>query len=259
MSAELRSTYDGSTMVLTIAGPERPNTLNAALCAAGVEALNAAESKPEVSAVVITGQGAHFCAGGNLHQLQGQRQQTPQAQTQGIDSLHNWIETIRAFPKPVIAAVEGTAAGGGFALALACDLIVAARNARFVMSGSRFGLPTQGGAGWHLTRSVPRHLATELLLGGAPIDAQRLHQLGLVGRLSEAGQALPEALSWAAQLSQNAPNVLCSLKELIGAAPDQSLNQHLQLEREHFVRNLHHPNADMGLNAFLNKQTPRFG
>lgn len=258
MSAELRSTYDGSTMVLTIAGPEQPNTLSPAISAAGVEALNAAENKPEVRAVIITGQGAHFCAGGNLRQLQAERQQPAQAQVQSLESLHNWIETIRAFPKPVIAAVEGTAAGGGFALALACDLIVAARNARFVMSGSRFGLSPQGGGSWQLARGLPRQLAAELLLGGSPIDAQRLHQLGLVGRLSEVGQALPDALSWADQLGQCAPNVLSSLKELIEAAGDHSLHQHLQVEREHFVRNLHHPNAGLGLSAFLDKHSPRF-
>lgn len=260
MNSELHSTFDGSTMVLTIAGPGPVNTLGRAVSAAGVEALNAAETNPEVRAVVITGQGAHFCAGGNLRQLQLQveRQQSGTAPVQGLDSLHNWVETIRAFPKPVIAAVEGTAAGGGFSLALACDLIVAARNARFVMSGSRYGLSPQGGGSWHLARLLPRQLAAELLLAGAAIDAQRLHQLGLVTRLSEAGQALPAALAWADQIGACAPNVLTSLKELIGAAGQHTLHQHLQLESEHFVRNLQHPNAGIGLAAFLDKSSPDF-
>src|SRR4029078_7202818 len=93
-----------------------------------------ADSNPEVRSVVITGAGSTFCAGGNLQRLLDNRSKPPNVQAQSSEALHGWIEAIRTFPKPVIAAVEGAAAGAGFSLALACDLIVAAADARLVLS-----------------------------------------------------------------------------------------------------------------------------
>ncbi len=258
MTAELRSTFDGSTMVLTIANPEHRNALGPEIYAAGVEALSAAESNPEVRGVVVTGDGRTFCAGGNLQRLLANRHKPPEVQAQSIEGLHNWIEAIRAFPKPVIAAVEGAAAGAGFSLALACDLIVAARNAVFVMAYSSVALSPDGGGSWQLAHALPRQLASELLMGGERIGAERLHQLGVVGRVCEAGEALEVALAWAAALGARAPNALASIKELVHDAGGRSLHEHLSAERDHFVHNLHHPNAGIGIAAFLNKQSPRY-
>ncbi|MFT3779713.1 MAG: enoyl-CoA hydratase [Ottowia sp.] len=258
MTAELRSTFEGSTMVLTIHNPEHRNALGPEMYAAGVEALNAAESNPDVRCVVIAGEGDIFCAGGNLQRLQANRQKPPEVQAQSIEELHTWIEAIRAFPKPVVAAVEGPAAGAGFSLALACDLIVAARNAVFVMAYSSVGLSPDGGGSWSLSRALPRQLVTELLMLGERIGAQRLHELGVVGRLCDAGQALGTALDWAARLGARAPNVLTSIKELINEASANDLPTQLALEREHFVKNLHHANGGIGIAAFLSRQTPRY-
>jgi enoyl-CoA hydratase/carnithine racemase len=172
--------------------------------------------------------------------------------------LHNWIEAIRTFPKPVIAAVEGPAAGAGFSLALACDMIDAARNSVFVMAYSSIALSPDGGGSWSLSRAVPRQLATELLMCGERIGAERLQQLGVVNRLAEAGQALQQALQLGEQINARAPNSLTSIKELIADADGSNLNSQLAREREHFVKNLHHSNAGIGISAFLNKQTPKY-
>ncbi|MDO5624037.1 MAG: enoyl-CoA hydratase [Pseudomonadota bacterium] len=256
MTAELRSTVEGRTLVLTIHNPEHRNALGPEMYAAGVEALNVAEGNPDVRCVVLRGEGEVFCAGGNLQRLQANRQKPPEVQAQSIDGLHNWVEAIRTFPKPVIAAVEGPAAGAGFSLALACDLIVAARNAVFVMAYSSVALSPDGGGSWSLAAALPRQLVAELLMGGERIGAQRLHELGVVGRLCDAGQASASAMQWADQLATRAPNVMASIKELLGEAPTNSLAQHLALEREHFVRNLHHANAGIGIAAFLARQKP---
>ncbi|MBN9405898.1 MAG: enoyl-CoA hydratase [Burkholderiales bacterium] len=258
MTAELRSTMDGATLVLTISNPEHRNALGPEIYAAGVEALNAAESNADVRAVLITGEGRTFCAGGNLQRLLANREQPPEVQARSIEGLNNWIEAIVTCPKPVIAAVEGAAAGAGFSLALACDLIVAARNAIFVMAYSNVALSPDGGGSWQLARALPRQLAGELLLGGERVGAERLHQLGVVGRVCEAGQALDTALAWAAQLGARAPNALASIKELVQDAGGRSLHEHLAAEREHFVRNLHHPNGGIGIAAFLGKHAPRY-
>jgi enoyl-CoA hydratase/carnithine racemase len=105
---------------------------------------------------------------------------------------------------------------------------------------------------------VPRQLATELLMCGERIGAERLQQLGVVNRLSEAGQALEQALQLAAQLNARAPNALSSIKELLADADGSTLNAQLARERDNFVKNLHHNNAGIGIAAFLNKQTPQY-
>ena len=258
MAAELRSTIEGRTMVLTISNPEHRNALGPEMYAAGVEALNVAESNPEVRCVVLTGEGDTFCAGGNLQRLQANRQKPPEVQAQSIEQLHSWVEAIRTFPKPVIAAVEGPAAGAGFSLALACDLIVAARNAVFVMAYSSVALSPDGGGSWSLARLLPRQLATELLMAGERIGAQRLHELGVVNRLCDAAQALGAALAWSDKLAARAPNVMASIKELVSEAGAHDLPTHLAAERDHFVKNLHHPNGGIGIAAFLAKEKPRY-
>ena len=258
MTARLISTTEGQTMVLTLSNPEHRNALGPEMYAAGVEALNAAESNPEIRSVVITGEGGIFSAGGNLQRLLSNRQQAPEVQAQSIEGLHSWIEAIRTFPKPVIAAVEGPAAGAGFSLALACDLIVSASNSVFVMAYTSVALSPDGGGSWSLSRLMPRQLATELLICGERIGAERLHQMGVVGRLSEPGHALAEALAWAARLNARAPNALASVKELLNEADGSPLNAHLARERDHFVKNLHHANGGIGIGAFLSKETPKY-
>lgn len=258
MAAQLISTSEGQTMVLTVSNPEHRNALGPEMYAAGVEALNAAESNAEVRSVIITGEGGVFSAGGNLQRLQNNRQQPREVQARSIEGLHSWIEAIRTFPKPVIAAVEGPAAGAGFSLALACDLIVSAVNSVFVMAYSSIALSPDGGGSWSLSRVLPRQLATELLMCGERIGAERLHQMGIVNRLTEPGQALSTALAWSQQLNARAPNALASIKELLMEADGSTLNAHLARERDHFVNNLHHANAGIGIAAFLNKETPKY-
>jgi enoyl-CoA hydratase/carnithine racemase len=258
MTAELKSTSQGRTMVLTLSNPEHRNALGPEMYAAGVEALSVAEGNPEVRSVVVTGEGAIFSAGGNLQRLLGNRQQPPEVQAQSIEGLHSWIEAIRTFPKPVIAAVEGAAAGAGFSLALACDLIVAADDAVFVMAYSNVALSPDGGASWSLSQALPRQLVTELLMAGERIGAARLHELGVVNRMAARGGALDGALALAEQLNGRAPNVLASIKELVNDAPAATLSRQLASERDHFVVNLHHANAGVGIEAFLARQRPSY-
>jgi enoyl-CoA hydratase/carnithine racemase len=172
--------------------------------------------------------------------------------------LHSWIEAIRTFPKPVIAAVEGAAAGAGFSLALACDLMVAAEDAIFIMAYINIALSPDGGASWSLSKAVPRQLVSELLLGGERIGARRLHELGIVNRVTPPGGALNEAMALAEKLNARAPNAVASIKELINDAADATLNRQLASERDHMVRNLHHANAGIGIAAFLAKQVPDY-
>jgi len=256
MTAQLKSTSQGQTLILTLSDPSLRNALGPEMYAAGIEALNVAETNPEIRSVIITGEGANFCAGGNLNRLLGNREKPPEVQAQSIEGLHSWIEAIRTFPKPIIAAVEGAAAGAGFSLVLMCDMIVAARDSVFVMAYSSIGLSADGGGSWSLAHALPRQLASELLMLGERIGAERLQELGIVNRVVDSGSAFEQALQLAERINARAPNAMSSVKELLNDASTHNLTTHLAQERDHFVKNLHHPNAGIGIAAFLNKDKP---
>jgi enoyl-CoA hydratase/carnithine racemase len=258
MAASLKSTSDGATLVLTISNPEQHNALGPEIYAAGVEAINAAETNPDVRSVVISGEGSTFSAGGNLHRLKAVREGQLELQRQSLESLNSWIEAIGSFPKPVIAAVEGAAAGAGFSLVLACDFVVAADSAYFLMAHSKIGLSPDGGGCWQLARALPRPLVSDAVMRGTRLSAATLHRYGLINELTAAGQALGAALALAADLNARPSNALWDIKDLIGEAQTQSLSAHLEREKELFMRNLVHANAGEGIAAFLEKRSPRF-
>lgn len=258
MTASLKSTSDGATLILTISNPEQHNALSPDIYAAGVEAINAAEGNPDVRSVVITGEGSIFSSGGNLRRLQSVRQGQWDQQHQTLESLNNWVEGIRSFPKPVIAAVEGGAVGAAFSLVLACDYVVAADNAYFFMAHSKIGLSPDGGGVWQLAQALPRTLVTDALMRGTRLNADLLARHGLIHQLTPAGQALGGALDLARELNTRASNVAADIKELIETAQTQDFSTYLRLERERFMRNLAHDNAGEGIAAFLEKRPPQF-
>jgi enoyl-CoA hydratase/carnithine racemase len=258
MSAELLAERVDHTLVLTLSNPGARNALHPDMYAAGVEALATAERDPSVRAVVLTGADNFFCAGGNLNRLLENRQKDPAVQAASIDALAEWIEALRACPKPIIAAVEGAAAGAGFSLALACDLLVAADNAKFVMAYVKVGLTPDGGGSWFLSQALPRPLATEILLEGKPVAAGRLAAAGLVNRVVAPGQARAEALNWATDLAQLSPNAVGRIKSLIESGASQTLTAQLGAERDSFVASLHHADGLEGISAFLEKRPAKY-
>ena len=258
MPSELLTRQEDQTLILTLSDPATRNSLSPQAVAAAVEALDRADGDPGIRAVIMRGDGAHFCAGGDLNRIGGARARPPEAQAASIELFHGLIDSLRSCSKPVIAAVEGFAAGGGMSMALACDLIVAAKDARFVMSYARVGLSPDGGSTWHLARALPRALALELIWLAEPQSAERLHHLGVVNRLAEPGQALAQALAVARQLAGMAPNAVASVKELVQQAPERSLPEQLRAERDEFVANLFHDNGGEGLAAFFGKRKPDF-
>jgi enoyl-CoA hydratase/carnithine racemase len=258
MPSELRTERHDATLLLTISDPATRNSLSEQVYAAGIETLNVAESNPEVRCVVLQGEGKNFCAGGDIHRLARRRTEDPSVSRQTVERFHRFIEALRVFPKPVIASVEGAAAGGGFSLALACDLIVAAEDARFVMSYGRIGLSPDGGGAWQLLQALPRQLVQRLLWLSEPLSARELQGFGIVGWVTDSGDALTQALTITARLAQLAPNALASAKDLLQQAPSRGLAEHLASEQQHFIDNLFHANAGEGLEAFLAKRPPRF-
>ncbi len=256
MSTELVTERRGPILVLTLSGPATRNALSPQVYAAGIESVNMAESDSSVSSIIVTGAGGHFCGGGDLQRLAHNRQHDPSHQGQQIDAFHQWIEALRCSPKPVIAAVEGVAAGGGLSLALACDLVVAGDNARFVSAYSRVGLSSDGGASWHLGRQLMRGQALHWLWLGGERSAQQLQQWGLVHQIEPAGTVLTAAQTLAEELSTVPPAVLTSLKELVNEAPQTTLTDQLSSEKRHFLVNLMREEAGSAITAFLQRKLP---
>jgi enoyl-CoA hydratase/carnithine racemase len=258
MPSEMLTERRGKTLVLTLSEPATRNAVSPQACAAGIEALNVADADAAVRAVILRGDGEHFCGGGQLRRLAGVREGPQDEYARSMENMHGFVDAIRAFPKPVIAAVEGWAAGAGFSLALACDLLVAAENANFLMADGKVGLSPDAGGTWHLQRALPRALALQWMWLPEPVPAREMKSLGLVNWLADPGQALNQALRVAERLAEMAPNAIASVKDLVNRAATGGLRPHLDLERDAFVENLFDRNGGEGIQAFFEKRPPRF-
>jgi len=256
-SAKLLVEQRGAVLLLTISNPGARNALGPEIYGGAIAAF--ATPAPSVRAIVLTGADGVFCGGGNLNRLQDtQKNKTPRHQAESIENLHKLTRAMRTCPRPVIAAVEGAAAGAGFSLALSCDMIVAAEDAKFVMAYVKIGVSPDGGGSYSLSTLLPRQLAFELLATGDAIGAPRLHSLGVVNQVVAPGQALGAALKLADRLAQGASVAQARIKRLIGSASEAHFSAHLDLERDNFAEALFEPEAREGIAAFLEKRKPDF-
>ena len=256
--ARLIAQRNGRVLTLTISNPALRNAMTPDLYAAAGAAFRDASSDDGIGAIVLAGEGKHFCGGGNLNRLLAQRELPRESQARHLDALHDWVSAMRACPKPIIAAVEGAAAGGGFSICLGCDLIVAAEDAKFVMSYVKAGLSPDGGGSYALAHALPPQAALEMLLDGAPVTAARLHALGIVNRVVASGMALDEAMTWARRLAEGPAAAHARIKRLVHAARGRPHRAQLDAERDAFVESLYGDECAEGIAAFLEKRAPRF-
>lgn len=195
--------------VITIDRPKQRNALTRDASLRIAAALDTLDASDDLHAAVLTGAGGTFCAGMDLKRfLAGEDANVP---GRGFGGL-----TLSPPRKPLIAAVEGHALGGGFELVLACDLVVAARNSVFGLPEVRRGLVARAGGLMRLPAKIPRNIAAEVALTGTPITAHRAEALGLANRLVDDGEALDAALDLASQIADNAPLALAACKRVLG-------------------------------------------
>ena len=258
MPADLHIERRGEILVLTLDDPETRNAVTQAIGEKAAPVIIDAGSDPAVRAIVLTGANGAFCSGGNVGNFPERRKQPRSVSMASIGALHAWIKAMRACPKPVIAAVERVAAGAGVSLALACDLIVSSREARYVVAYVKIGLSPDGGATATLMRLLPRHMVTELCLFGDPVDAETLHRHGVVNRLTEPGAALDEAMALANRLADGPQNAIGRIKRLIDAAPGNSFGEQLDMEAGFITESFKDEESRIGFEAFLNKHRPDF-
>jgi len=188
----------GRVLIARIEREAKRNAIDAAVTAGIDAALNRLEDDPGLWAGVLTGTDRIFSAGTDLRV--GAGPPTPRGGEYGMVRRHR--------AKPLVAAVEGVAFGGGFELALACDLIVASRTARFALPETGRGVVATSGALFRAMRALPIHVAKQLLISGDELDADRGYQLGLIARVSEPGRALADALTLAEQICRSAPSAV---------------------------------------------------
>ena len=210
---EVLTEQRGRVLLITINRPDQRNAVNAAVAHGIAAAMDRLDGDDELSVGVLTGAGKGFCAGMDLKAfVTGER---PWAGDRGFAGI-----TQRASEKPLIAAVEGFAVAGGLEVALACDLIVAAKGAKLGIPEVKRSLVAAGGGLLRLPRVLPRNVAIELALTGDPIDAERAHALGMVNRVTEPGEALSAALELAEAIGANGPLALAASKRILRVSLD---------------------------------------
>lgn len=256
MTDGLRVEVDGPVATLTLDRPTALNALTVPVKVALRDTLKSIARDRDVRAVILTGAGRAFCAGQDLAE-----RDEPDAAPLEIEVRERYnpiIRAIRSMGQPVIAAVNGVAAGAGASLALACDLRIAAEEARFVLAFGRIGLVPDSGATWFLPRLVGSAKAAELALVGDPIDAAEALRLGLVSRVVPGDQLQTEARALADRLAGGAPLALALTKEALGRSATVDLDE--ALEGEAKLQGIAGASSDHaeGLAAFREKRPPRF-
>lgn len=218
---------EGAVAIVTLDRPDRRNAFTMAM-RSEIAALFADLAEEDATrAVVLTGAGGHFCSGADTGDMG--RSDTA-AFLHRMRLLHRMIRAIAAFPKPVIAAVEGTCVGAGWSLALACDIILAAPDAIFCQIFGRIGFAPDAGAIWHLTRLVGPMRAKEIVYSSRMIDAAEALASGLVLDVVTDRPVLDHAVTLARDMAQGAPLAQAMAKRLFDAAPGQTLDQLLAQE-----------------------------
>ena len=258
MTEEFFIEQRGRVLVCTLNNPAMRNALSPEIYQSAFASLEEAENDPGIGAVVYTGAGGFFCAGGNLNRLKADRRRPKSEQRARVELLNRWVDKMRRFPKPIIAAVEGAAAGAGFSLALGSDLIVSAEDAVFAMSYVKVALNPDGGGSAFICRGLPHQLAAELMFEGGKISPQRLHSLGIVNRICGSGQALETAVTRATKLADGPTVALGRIKSLLEKGYPGSVLEQLEAEANYMNDAVHHPEAWEGIEAFLEKRKPVF-
>lgn len=227
----LQRQQDG-IVILTLNAPQLRNAISLEMREALLSHLRDASNDANVRAIVLTGAGGNFCSGGQLQPTDGSAPQPDAQRTRrNIAILQDIVRLLSAGPKPTVAAVEGYAYGAGMSLATACDVLVAAGNARFCASFGRIGLMADAGLIWSLPQRVGPACAREIMLTGRSVDAAEAGAIGLANRVVAAGAALEAALDIAGGFTGIAPLAIASMKRVLARGPN-SLEDVLHAESD---------------------------
>lgn len=244
------SLHDGCA-VITLDRAERRNALNLEIKHLIADAVIACENNPDVHVVIITGAGGYFVAGTDIAEM---ADMTPLQHS--LQATGRVFEVLRQCSKPLIAAVEGYALGGGCELALSCDIIIAARGARFGQPEINVGIMPGAGGTQRLLRTIGKYQTALLTMTGEAINAEQAFANGMVSQLCDDGQALETALQTGHKIAVKPPLAIKAIKEMLTIGQDAPLQTMLSLERKTFTLLFGSHDQQEGMAAFLQKRAP---
>ena len=258
MGASVLAKQDGAIATLTLNRPEAFNAIGLELAQELTAHVQSVAADNGVRAIIITGAGSAFCAGGDLKWTLAYPQGPGAALRKLAGEVHLAITEIRRMPKPVIAAINGVAAGGGFSLALACDFRVMSREASLRQAYTSAGLSLDAGGSFMLPRLIGLARAIEVAALDELISADRALAWNLVNQVVERSQVEAAAVNLARQLNLRSLNSFAWSKRLLNDSFETGLETQMEREREGIATCAQHPDGREGLQAFQEKRKPRF-
>jgi 2-(1,2-epoxy-1,2-dihydrophenyl)acetyl-CoA isomerase len=259
VEAFILSTVEQGVMTITLNRPDRLNSFNDLMHQQLAECLKQAERDENVRCLLITGAGRGFCAGQDLNDRNVDPSGPAPDLGLSVERFYNpLVRRLAALPKPVICSVNGVAAGAGATLALGCDIVLAARSAKFVMAFSKLGLVPDCGGSWFLPRVAGRARAMGLALLGDNLSAEQAAQWGMIWQLVEDAELADTSLRLARHLAAQPTFGLGLIKKALLASETNSLDAQLDLERDYQRLAGRSDDYREGVSAFLAKRPPQF-
>jgi 2-(1,2-epoxy-1,2-dihydrophenyl)acetyl-CoA isomerase len=245
-----------NVLTITLNRPDKFNSFNREMALQLLEVLDKAEKDPEVRAIVLTGNGKAFCAGQDLGEAIDPN--GPGIEKIVAEHYNPIILKIRSIEKPIIAAVNGVAAGAGANIALACDIVFAAKSASFIQAFSKIGLVPDSGGTFTLPRLVGFNMASALMITGDKATSEEAQQYGMVYKIFDDNALLDQARVNAAHVAAMPTKAIGLTKRLLNASATNNLKQQLDLEKEMQITAANSYDYKEGVNAFLEKRKPEF-
>lgn len=248
--------FDNGIATITFNRPDKLNSFNREMALLMQEKLDACEASPEVRCIYITGAGKGFCAGQDLAEVVDP--EGPGMERILSEHYNPIVTRLRNIAKPIVAAVNGVAAGAGANIAFACDIVVAAESASFLQAFSKIGLVPDSGGTYHLPRLIGFQKASALMMLGDKVSAEEAKQLGMLYKIFDDASFAAESKKIAATLSQMPTKALGYIKHLLNRSVDNTLAAQLQLEDEYQQKAASTRDFKEGVAAFLEKRLPNF-
>jgi len=253
------ATHDGAVTTITLTRPEKLNAFAGTMREDLLAALRACESDDGCRVVVITGAGRGFCACGDVEFMSDlQKRGDVDSFRKLLDAGRDIVTKIATMPKPVIASINGVAAGAGCNLALACDFRIASDAAKLGETFVRIGIHPDWGGTWFLPRLVGRSRAMEILMSGRMVDAQAALSIGMVDRVVPAAELRDATNALARSLASAPPIPVGDIKRAVNASLANGLESQIELETAHQLRAFASADAREGMDAFFEKRAPEF-